>query len=144
MTLTLMSRLTPQERDEVARFQRRQNRRHDRARVWQGSDSDRDEDLALTRLGAIIRAEAAQLIAQCGCALCKVYDKIYTASSKHILRRAEACFTRFQKPLEPTCRDDLCEWAAMLFWCSHPIKTSSWSTMPRKERQYVAECLLTP
>ena len=57
------------------------------------------EDLALTRLGAMIHAEAAQLIAQCGCALCKVYDKTHTVSSKHILRRAEACLTRFQKPL---------------------------------------------
>jgi hypothetical protein len=138
------SRLTPQEKDEVARFQRRQSRRQDRRRDRHGSDSDRDEDLTPTRFGAMVRAEAAQLIAQCGCALCKVYGKIQTASAKHIMRGAEANFTRFRRPLESTRRDDLREWAAMLFWCLHPIKGSSWSTMPRKERQYVAECLLTP
>ena len=43
-------------------------------------------------------------------------------SAKHILRGAEANFTRFRRPLESTRRDDLREWVAMLFWCLHPIK----------------------
>ena len=81
---------------------------------------------------------------QCRCSLCKVHDKIHTASAKQILRGAEACFTRFRRPLESTRLDDLREWAAMMFWCLHPDTTNSWSTMQRKEKQYVVECFLTP
>ena len=136
--------LSAKERDEVARFERRQHRKERRARDQHSSDSDQDDDLAPTRFLAMTHSEAPMIIQACGCAMCKVYDKIHALSAKHILRDVAACYTRFKKPLQTTRRDELREWAAMLFWCLHPLRSSSWSSAPRKERMYIAECLVTP
>ena len=128
----------------MARFERQQLRRERRARDRHLDDSDQDDDLTPTKFLAMTRSEAARIIQQCGCATCKVYDKMHTLSAKGILQGSAACLTRFKRPMDTTRKDDLREWAAMLFWCSHPVSSSSWNSAPRKERLYVAECLVTP
>ena len=59
----------------MARFEKRQQRREKRARERRASDPDRDDDSTPTRFLATNLSEASQLVTQCGCSLCKIYEK---------------------------------------------------------------------
>ena len=108
------------------------------------SEAERDEDLTRTRFQEHNRAEAANIIKACGCALCQAYSKIKTARAKDLFRGARNIFATFRRPSSKNSDSNMREWAAMAFWCIHQSTMSSWESLHERERDYITVCLATP